>query len=242
MLVALSGCRSASSTERYGKTFYLDGAGNWGDGAVGVTNGMFAAGYQGHVEEYPWTTSYNPLVDQLNIAAARLRSEQFASRLRRYRKQYPDAPLNVVALSAGTGVAAWAIEQLDSECRVDNFVMLGSSLSHDYDMTDALENMNGNIYVYHSPHDVVLEAVKTIGTIDGRRGVDSVGYVGLEVPDGMENRITNTGWSRDWLKYGWTGAHQDCVNAHFVRFEIAPQILNDSMFDRHAVVEVEIGG
>ncbi|MGB0715837.1 MAG: esterase/lipase family protein [Phycisphaerae bacterium] len=227
----LTGCQIAPSAERFGKIFYLDGAGNWGDGAEGVANGVFAAGFQGDVEEYVWTTSYNPLVDQLNLTAAKLRSEQLADKIRAYRKRHPDAPLHVVALSAGTGVATWAIELLDQESMIDHFVLLGSSLSHDYDLSSALSNMRGNIYVYYSPHDVVLEAVRTIGTIDGKRGVESVGYVGVDIPQGLESRIFNTPWSRDWLKYGWTGAHQDCVNAYFVRFEIARQILPESTAD-----------
>lgn len=221
----LTGCQIAPSAERYGKIFYLDGAGNWGDGAEGVASGVFAAGFQGDVEEYVWTTSYNPLVDQLNLSAARMRSKQLADKIRRYRSRYPDAPVHVVALSAGTGVATWAIEQLEDDSKIDHFVLLGSSLSHDYDLSAALEKMRGNIYVYYSPHDVVLEAVRTIGTIDGKRGVESIGYVGVDVPEGLESRIFNTPWSRDWLKYGWTGAHQDCVNAYFVRFEIARKIL-----------------
>jgi len=229
ILTALAcGCQIGHSAEQYGKTFFLDGAGNWGDGAQGVASGLFAAGYQGDVEEYVWTTSYNPLVDQLNQPAARARSRQLADKIRAFRKRFSAVRINVVALSAGTGVATWAIEQLDASTRVDNLVLLGSSISHDYDMTGALKNMNGTIYVYASPHDVVLESVRTIGTIDGKRGVDSIGYVGLTPPTELQNRVVNTTWSRDWLKYGWTGAHQDCVNANFVRFEIAKRLLSES--------------
>jgi len=228
ILAALAcGCQTGRAAERYGKTFFLDGAGNWGDGAQGVADGLFAAGYQGDVEEYVWTTSFNPLVDQLNQPAARARSRQLADKIRAFRKRFPETPINVVALSAGTGVATWAIEQLDASTKIDNLVLLGSSISHDYDMTKALKNMNGLIYVYASPHDVVLESVRTIGTIDGKRGVDSAGYVGLTPPANMEGRVVNTKWSREWLKYGWTGAHEDCVNPSFVRFEIAKRLLSD---------------
>ena len=220
-----AGCQSGGFAERYGKTFYLDGAGNWGNGGTEVANGLRAAGYQGDVEEYVWTTSFNPLVDQLNIIAAKVRSAALARKIQAYRKRYPDNPVNIVALSAGTGVATWAVEQVDDKSKIDNLILLGSSLSHDYDMTKALSHMTGSIYVYHSPHDCVLESVRVIGTIDGKRGVDSVGLVGLTPPEGLEHRVINTAWSRDWLRYGWTGAHSDCTNASFVRRELAPHIL-----------------
>ena len=225
LTVLVVGCQTGGLAEKYGKTFYLDGAGNWGDGGTSVAHGLLAAGYQGDVEEYVWTTSFNPLVDQLNVVAARIRSGALARKISAYRKRFPNNNVNLVALSAGTGVATWAVEQLDPSSKINNLILLGSSLSYDYDMTKALSNMTGNIYVYCSPHDSVLESVRKIGTIDGKRGVDSIGYVGLTPPKNLADRVINTTWSRKWLKYGWAGAHSDCTNAIFVRRELAKHIV-----------------
>ncbi len=221
------GCQSGNKAATHGITIYLDGAGNWGGGAEEIKHGLRSAGYKGLVEQYLWTTSFNPLVDQLNIVAARIRADALAGRIQSYRKQYPDTRIHLIALSAGTGVATWAVEALDNATKIDNLVLLGASLSHDYDMTRALAHMDGKIYVYHSPHDSVLEKVRIIGTIDGKRGVDSIGYVGLTAPKGLDDRVVNTAWSRDWLRYGWTGAHSDCTNAVFVQKEISRHILNN---------------
>ena len=59
-----------------------------------------------------WTLTFNPLADQLNILGARARAAALADRIGRYHHKYPDNPINVIALSAGTGVATWAIENL----------------------------------------------------------------------------------------------------------------------------------
>ncbi len=221
------GCQSGNKAAIHGITIYLDGAGNWGGGGEELRRGLRAAGYRGLVEQYLWTTSFNPLVDQLNIVAAKIRAHALSGRIQSYRRQYPNTSIHLVALSAGTGVATWAVEALNEDSKIDNMILLGSSLSHDYDMTHALAHMKGKIYVYYSPHDCVLEKVRIIGTIDGKRGVDSAGYIGLTAPPGLEDRVVNTAWSRDWLQYGWTGAHSDCTNAVFVRKEISRHILSE---------------
>lgn len=226
-LLCLGGCASGGggAADRFGKTIYLDGAGNWGFGASEIPGGLREAGYQGDVEIYIWTTSLSPLIDQLNIPGAKLRAGALAQRIKRYRRRYPDNQVNLIALSAGTGVAIWAIEQLDEESKVHNVVLLGSSLSHDYDVTKALRNITGNIYVYHSSHDAVLAGVMWIGTIDGKRGVKSVGTVGLTPPRGMEDRVINIPWSRRYVRYGWTGAHTDCTSKPFVRAVLSKHII-----------------
>ncbi len=220
-LAGAAGCEKRGAAEKFGKTFYLDGAGNWGFGAAEVPRGLQEAGYTGDVELYIWTTSLNPLVDQLNIPAAKVRAAFLARKIERYLKRYPHNQVNVIALSAGTGVATWAVEGLRNGARIDNLILLGSSLSHDYDMSRALENITGRIYVYHSPHDQVLETVRVVGTIDGKRGVDSIGLVGLTPPPGQADRVVNVAWNKDWMRLGWAGAHTDCTNAKFVRYEIA---------------------
>ncbi|MCK4660786.1 MAG: hypothetical protein KAV82_14800 [Phycisphaerae bacterium] len=222
----LTGCaHTGGAAERFGKTYYLDGAGNWGFGSGEVSRGLKQAGYRGDVEVFLWTMTLNPLADQLNYLGARMRAAKLADRIARYHRKYPHNKINLIALSAGTGVATWAIEKLPSDVKIDTLVLLGSSLSHDYDMTKVLDHMAGKIYAYYSPHDTVLQAVKIIGTIDQKRGVDSIGLVGLQPVHGHGNRIVNIAWSRRWLKLGWAGAHTDCTNQVFVRYEIAPRLL-----------------
>ncbi len=223
-----SGCAARGAAERFGKTFYLDGAGNWGFGSSDVPEGLRQAGYHGDVEVFMWTISFNPLVDQLATGNARLRSAILADKIKDYARRHPDCEINVIALSAGTGVAVWAIEQLDGKARVNNLILLGSSLSSTYDMRKALRHVDGKVVAYHSPHDNVLEAVRVVGTIDGKRGVDSVGQVGLHPPGGPYPQIVNIGWSRKYLPLGWAGAHTDCTNQVFVRRELSRHLVRET--------------
>ena len=223
----MGGCVSTpDARDVFGKTYYIDGAGNWGFGVVEVARGLKAAGYPGSVEAFLWTTSFNPAIDQINRPAARMRALELKARINSYLDRYPDNDVNIIALSAGTGVAVWAIEGLDADRGINALVLLGSSLSSDYDMVKALPRIRSHVYVYYSPHDTILEGpVRILGTIDGKMGGDSVGLVGLHPPGGGEDRITNVVWSPEYESYGWTGAHTDCTSEPFVQHILAAHIM-----------------
>ena len=223
--LAGAGCGARGAAEPFGKTFYLGGASNVDVLSCGVPEGLRQAGYRGDVQIFIWTISFNPLLDQLLTINAKARAGLLAHEIEAYHERYPDNDINMIALSAGTGVAVWALEDLDDGVCINNLVLLGSSLSHDYDVSEALRHVAGSIYVYHSPHDMVLETVRVVGTIDGKRGVDSVGQVGLTPPPGAADRIVNTAWSRAYLRYGWAGGHTDCTNTTFVRQVVGPLIV-----------------
>jgi len=224
-IVGVAGCHNGSAKERFGKTYYLDGAGNWGWGTKGVVNGLHAAGYPGDVEVFSWTTSLNPLIDQILPLGGKLRAGTLAQKIARYREQYPNASVNLVGLSAGAGVALWTAERLPDNVKIDNVILLGASVSHNFDAAKALQHMNGKIYCYHSPHDGFLGPVKLIGTVDGKLYTDSAGEVGLQAPKGMESRVQNIPWSTDWIRYGWSGGHLDCASERFVQLVISRHVI-----------------
>lgn len=222
--VGLAGC--SHPREKFGKTYYLDGAGNWGFGVADVARGLENANYPGHVEAYMWTTSFNPAIDQINRPAAHLRAAMLTGKMQDYLNKHPGNDINIIALSAGTGVAIWAVEALDPSYKVNNLVLLGSSLSSDYDMRRALGRMKGRVFVYYSPHDGILEGpVQILGTIDGKMGAVAAGLVGLHPPGGAAGRIVNIGWQPGYQRYGWTGAHTDCTSEPFIRHIVSAHII-----------------
>jgi hypothetical protein len=212
--------------DEYGKTYYLDGAGNWGFGLRDVPAGLRAAGYKGNVEAYIWTSSFNPAIDQINIGMNKLRARILTSKIEDYLRRYPKNNVNLISLSAGTGIAVWAVEAMSPPYKVNNLILLGSSLSADYDMRKAFQNIRGKVYVYYSPHDEVLGGiVRTIGTVD-RAGTESAGLGGLHPPGGPRDRIVNIGWRPQYEQYGWTGSHTDATNEAFVQRFISKHIID----------------
>ena len=224
--LATTGCHRPGPGERFGKVYYLDGAGNWGWGTGGVTRGLAAAGYTGDVEVFTWSMTLNPLLDQAIPIGARLRASSLAQKIVRYRERYPNNPVNVISLSAGTGPALFAVEGLPDGVKVNNVVLLGASLSSEYDVSKALSRMTGRIYCYYSAHDGILTGVPVIGTIDGKRGVELAGRAGIKAPPGMEDRVVNIGWLPEWSELGWDGGHLDQASDTFVQYQVARHVMD----------------
>lgn len=223
MVIMLAGC--ADPKERFGRTWYIDGAGNWGFGALDVPLGLEERGYKGLVSNHRWSLTLNPVLDQTLRFLAKASGHSLGRAITAYLKRYPDADANIIALSAGTGVGVWAIESVEPPCKVNNFILLGSSLSSRYDMRKALANMKGNVYVYYTPTDPVLQGpVRALGTIDGTFD-DSAGLVGLHGPGEETGRIKNIRRTAKYARLGWTGGHADCVNRRFVAGELYKRII-----------------
>lgn len=223
--IALStGC--SDPKEEFGRTWYIDGAGNWGFGAVGVPKGLEDRGYAGAVSNHRWSLTLNPALDQTLRFIARGSGDLLGREITNYLRRYPKAKANIIALSAGTGVGIWAIENVKPPYKVNNYIMVGSSLSSRYDVSKALNNMKGKIYVYHTSSDPVLQGpVRTLGTIDGTFD-DSAGLVGLRGPGSKSGRVVNIGRTRQHASLGWTGGHADCVTRRFVRGELYKHIID----------------
>ncbi len=191
ILCTVSGCVLGNrpnfvhaGTEQNQKTFYLDGAGNMGFGKETVPLGLADAGYQGQVEHFIWTTYLGLYHDQVSIEHNRTKGRELARRIETFLTLRPNAEVNIIALSAGTGVAVFALENLGTGFYVQSVVMLSSSLSSDYDLTPALKRVKGGMYFFWSPADPILkEVIPWIGTVDGSvDGQRVAGITGAKVP------------------------------------------------------------
>jgi pimeloyl-ACP methyl ester carboxylesterase len=224
---ALAGCMPTFGPRAtQGITFYCPGVANVDLGDAGIREGLEKAGYQGQVARVTWSVSFNPVIDQTVRFIARQGAQRLAGCIQDYMDKYPEREVNVVGLSAGTGVALWAVEALKPGYTVNNVVLISSSLSHDYDVSDALRKIKGGIYNYYSSTDAVLAGpMKVFGTIDGVLLVDAAGAVGLRVPPGATGRVVNVAWREEFAEYGYVGGHGDGTSADFVMHEIAPHLI-----------------
>lgn len=227
--IVSTGCTTTFGPKaEHGIVFYCPGAGNVDFGGVGVREGLEKAGFRGEVRSLLWTISFNPAIDQAVRLNARFAGTRLARLIEDYTEQYPNGRVSLIGLSAGSGVAIWALEDLKEGYYVDNVVLLGSSLSSNYDVSKALRHVHGKIYVYYSSKDAVLAGpMKLFGTIDGVFQVDGAGAVGLRTPRGAD-RVVNIAWRPEYKRYGYAGGHVDSTNPRFVEAVIAPHILGAS--------------
>lgn len=219
-----------------GVTYYLGGAGPIGYvGSIDVPGGFQDAGYQGAVEVFTWQ-SWTHAGDQLNLSRNRSKAAEFAAEIKRYRRQYPSQKINIIALSAGTGIATFALEYLPEGIQIDRAVFLGCSLSSKYDLTRALRRIRGGLYVVHSEFDPILRnVVWYTGTVDRSSAEDGIaGLVGFRQPDqkGPDTerqyaKLHNVPYRYDFSDYGYEGRHTDCTNREFIAEFIAPAAMGD---------------
>ncbi|MGQ9651327.1 MAG: hypothetical protein ACUVXJ_14555 [Phycisphaerae bacterium] len=228
VLAMAAGCSNSNQDfrpeDQFGRIYYLDGAGNWGFGQLAVPQGLRDAGYRGRIVTYRWSATLNPLLDQTIFrSTARTQGKKLAREIEHYLAEYPNNEVHLIALSAGTGVAVWACEHLTPPAKIGNVVLLSSSLSSDYEMSRALANIRGTVFVYYYPNDGILSGpVQVLGTIDGTLGSHPAGLVGLRC---LSSKIRNIPWSRRFAAYGWTGAHVSAVAHDFVQHVLSQHVL-----------------
>jgi hypothetical protein len=220
-----------------GYVYYLDGAGggrimNWGGG---VRDGLKNAGYDGEGEMFSWETGLGVLADQTaGNAYKRDKARQLAGKMIEYRQNYPNAPMTLIGLSAGTAMAAFTLEELPAEVKVENVILLSGSLSATYNLTSALRHVNGKMYISTSDRDSVLGGLLPLaGTADRNSGTNAtIGVEGPQLPPGASQETRNLyamkvhviPWKQEFARYGNRGGHTDTVTAAFVSHYVAPLV------------------
>ncbi|MGQ9651885.1 MAG: alpha/beta hydrolase [Phycisphaerae bacterium] len=220
--------------------YYVDGAGGGGpiaDWSRGVRAGLRQAGYRGAFVNYVWQTGLGALADQQTSKAyKRSKATGLARLIKQHLDEHPNAEVCIIALSAGTAIAVFALEALPMDRQVHDVFLLGSSMSANYDLTAALKRVRHHMYVYTSPDDSVLSFfVPLTGTADRRFcGQCSAGLYGFRMPTDadaetrrlyskVENIAPKTGIDTQNDTVGHTGQ----AGARFIRERVAPLILHE---------------
>lgn len=218
--------------------FYFDGAGGGtkkSNYAAGVVEGMLVAGYQGAGELMSWETGKGLMADQkASVEYKREKAKESAAKIRRYMQDHPGAPVGLLGFSAGTAEAIFALESLPESAPADHVVLLGTSISRDYDMTEALKRVKHKLYIFTSTHDQMIGTMmKFSGTADRKFNDPGAGIKGFVLPAGASaatrqlyaKKIVTIPCSDDFRKDGNKGHHFDNVKKEFIRDHVAPLLM-----------------
>jgi hypothetical protein len=222
--------------QEQGKTFYLGGAGPVGNvGSWDVPAGLSEGGYTGRVEVFPWQ-GMTHVGDQINLSRNREKAIELANRIMEYRRHHEDQQINIIALSAGTGVSTFALEYLPEGVNINKVIYLGCSMSSQYDLTRMLKRISGGLYVLNSPYDRILrDVVWYTGTVDKHDASEGVaGLQGFRPPgragpdtEVQYTKVHNVEYRDEFSLTGYEGAHTDSTKREFVRKYLAPVILGN---------------
>lgn len=220
-----------------GITFYVGGAGPFGQiGNNSVPRGLRDAGYEGAIEVFPWQSMFGgTLRDQLDYERNRGEGKRLAKRIRAYLHEYPERPVNLIGLSAGTGIITFALEELPPEYEVNQVVFLASSLSRAYDLAPALGHVRGRLWNFYSSRDPILRYLaRFTGSVDREfAGTALGGLEGFAPPPDADDetrlryrlRVRNVGWREEYKAWGWDGLHTTGTSAAFIEHAVAPALL-----------------
>lgn len=229
-----------------GRTYYVGGAGPFGHvGTIDVPDGLRRAGYRGSIEAFGWQSVIGgTLRDQMDRSRNEGQARRLARRMQAYLRRYPGRPVNIIALSAGTGIATWALESLPANLHVNTVVFLGSSLSADHDLRPAMRRVTGTLYNFYSPEDPILRHMLPLtGSVDRETHTDYIaGLTGFVVPGEVTAtlgqyyslRVRNMPYRQQYARYGYHGRHTDATSAGFIEYVIAPLIMQTSIGLEHA--------
>lgn len=246
LAVCITGCASkptgwpkpqADRGERVhrGYVYYFDGAGGGTaktNYAEGVQKGFLAAGYEGAGEMLSWETGKGLMADQnASVEYKRGQAKIAATKVTKHAETYPGVPMGFLGFSAGTAQAIFTLEDLPESVKVNHVVLLGTSISRDYDLTKALKKVDGKLYIYTSTKDRMLGFLMPFsGTADRKFDDPGAGITGFVLPKGAnaetrklyKEKIVTIPWTAQLEKDEDYGKHFDNVKMEFIRDHVAP--------------------
>lgn len=153
-----------------------------------IALGLADAGVAGRMQIVDWTTG-NPLRMLQHLRGRHLAAdaaEKLAQRVVEYRREHPDAPVQIVGYSGGGYVALLLLELLPPGTRVTQAILLAPSVSPYLDVTPLASRTEQGLTHFCSPFDFLVLGALTavVGTTDGWHS-PSAGLVGFH-PEGLE--------------------------------------------------------
>ena len=191
-----------------------------------LVGGLTEGGIDADVEIYDWTRD-DP---GLNALVARQRNSEeakvVAAKILEVHRADPGRKIYLTAHSGGSGILAWALEQLPDDVHVESIMLLAPALSPEYDLSAALRHVRGKAYVFHSAHDPILGiGTRMFGTIDGVK-TDAMGRVGFKQPDGADaeqyEKLVAVSYDPAWIRLRNIGDHIGPMMRPFARDVLAP--------------------
>jgi len=153
-----------------------------------------------------------------------------AEAITEYAQNYPDRPISLVGYSGGVGVAIMAAEALLAEVQLHNVLLVHRAISLDYDLTPALQRIDGKLVNFYSSLDWLMLGVGTsiFGTAD-RRHTDTAGKVGFELDKAVpelpdREKVEQVPWQFALFKNWHFGNHLNMIVYDWNKNVVAPYL------------------
>jgi pimeloyl-ACP methyl ester carboxylesterase len=196
--------------------------------------GLRDGGYAGTIDIYDWPGADPGLGALFARPRNEAQAEKLAAIIQQIYKKDPDAKVRIVCHSGGAGIAAWALERLPDDVKVDTLVMIAPALSQRYDLSKALARVRHKAYALTSVNDVLVLGAGTrmFGTIDGIKE-EASGLRGFTMPEGADaeqyEKLVQVPYDESWMDLGNIGDHIGPMGRRFAAEMISPLLQGRDM-------------
>ena len=222
---AASTRRAVSNRDTY--HIHLPGIGGYRGIDRAMLRGLHDGGFDASVKPYDWTGEDAGLAALGATQRHRAESTRIAKLIAERAARRPGERITISAHSAGSGIIAWALEQLPTDVQVDAVVFIAPALSPEYDLSRALAHVREKVYVLYSPYDAAVLGMgtKMLGTVDGVKA-EASGKVGFTMPATADkaqyDKLVQIPYQSAWIKLGNIGDHIGGMSRPFAKGVIAP--------------------
>lgn len=190
------------------------------------------SGAADEVEVYDWAGT----PDWIQVLKAVERNRKAAAKVAEFitavRRLNPDVRIIMSSESGGAAVAVWTLEALPPDVKVDEALLVAPAVSPGYDLSKALNHVNGVVRYTTTPLDVGTLGLWTsvLGNMDGVKSAGA-GLVGFCKPARADpaayRRLLRVRYNPAWIIWGNLGSHTGAMSSTFARHVLGPMLIED---------------
>lgn len=209
-----------------GIVYVIDGAG--GSGFLPFVMRGILADSPWEMTHFRWSAGYMRIIKDLtNREVNRIRARELSAQILARREARPGDQIHVIAKSAGTAIALWAMAELPERV-VDRVILLAPAVSPGFPLEKSLRAARSDVYSFWSPRDLFFLGLGTsiFGTADGVKG-KSAGLVGFAQPQAREYdadcaKMVEVEWNASMLSCWHVGDHAGTSMPPFIQRYVIP--------------------
>jgi hypothetical protein len=193
-----------------------------------LVHGLVDGDLHADIQIYDWT-EHDPGVPALQaMERNKKEASKIAQKITEQFRAEPQRPIYLTCHSGGAGLAAWALEELPADVKIERALFLAPALSPEYDLSKALSHVTDRAYVLYSSADIVVLSVgtKTFGTIDGVY-TEAAGVAGFKMPKhaadpAQYRKLIQLPYDSTWAQFGNFGSHIGPMATPFAAHVLVP--------------------
>jgi len=225
-------CAGCAGSAGRGNHLIVFVAGVGGDGAWygGLKRGIVESRSDGRIESFNWGAPLPLFALNFNSRSIHQDAERkLAARIDALYAKNSDAPIDIVAHSAGCGVTLGALALINSDGAIGDVILLAPSVSPGYDLAPALSRIRGTLHAFHSDRDTLFLAWRTsrFGTYDNvkTKAAGNLGFDLSRLPPELARRVVQHPYDPAWRELGNDGTHDGPLSRAFVARVVAPLLV-----------------